>query len=193
MAGTGNTPTRSRSSTMPTRALAPSATARRSPRPARESWAVVPAVCSGLASCTRFSSGPLMCGEVWHRRVTATTTRKYLSRSVATSNGDERPGVGDRLAWTEQMPERSRMIDLTEPVERAFLIGLVNPMDGQWPVGRSLAESGALAETAGATVVGSAFQSRGQPDPVWYLGKGRAAELVDEKAASNLNLLVVDD
>jgi len=91
------------------------------------------------------------------------------------------------------MSERSRMIDLTEPVERAFLIGLDNPMDGQWPVGRSLAELGALAETAGATVVGSAFQRRGQPDPVWYFGKGRAAELVDEKAASNFNLLVVDD
>jgi GTP-binding protein HflX len=91
------------------------------------------------------------------------------------------------------MSERSRLIDLTEPVERAFLIGLDNPHDGQWPVARSLAELGALAETAGATVVGSAFQRRVEPDPVWYFGKGRAAELVDEKAASNFNLLVVDD
>ena len=38
------------------------------------------------------------------------------------------------------MSERSRMIDLTAPVERAFLIGLDNPRDGRWPVGRSLAE-----------------------------------------------------
>ena len=91
------------------------------------------------------------------------------------------------------MSERSRMIDLTEPVERAFLIGLDNPHDGQWPVSRSLAELGALAETAGATVVGSAFQRRAEPDPVWYFGKGRAAELVDEKAASSFSLLVVDD
>ena len=42
-------------------------------------------------------------------------------------------------------------------------------------------------------MVGSAFQRRAAPDPVWYFGKGRAAELVDEKAASNFNLLVVDD
>jgi len=91
------------------------------------------------------------------------------------------------------MSERSRMIDLTEPAERAFLIGLDNPRDGQWPVARSLAELGALAETAGATVVGSAFQRRAEADPVWYFGKGRAAELVEEKAASNFNLLVVDD
>ncbi len=93
----------------------------------------------------------------------------------------------------EQMPERARMIDLTTPVERAFLIGLDDPTDGRWPVGRSLDELAALAETAGATVVGSAYQRRAKPDPVWYLGKGRAAELVDEKAATDFNLLIVDD
>jgi GTP-binding protein HflX len=85
------------------------------------------------------------------------------------------------------------MIDLTTPVERAFLIGLDTPRDGQWPVQRSLDELAALAETAGATVVGSAFQRRTDPDPVWYFGKGRAAELVDEKAATDFNLLIVDD
>jgi GTP-binding protein HflX len=85
------------------------------------------------------------------------------------------------------------MIDLSAPEERAFLIGLDDPRDGRWPVSRSLAELGALAETAGATVVGSAFQRRPTPDPLWYFGKGRAAELVDETAASGFNLLVVDD
>ena len=85
------------------------------------------------------------------------------------------------------------MIDLTTSVERAFLIGLDDPHDGRWPVQRSLAELAALAETAGATVVGSAFQRRPRPDPVWYFGKGRAAELVDEKAASDFNVLIVDD
>jgi GTP-binding protein HflX len=60
-------------------------------------------------------------------------------------------------------------------------------------VQRSLAELAALAETAGATVVGSAFQRRSDPDPVWYFGKGRAAELIDEKAASDFNVLIVDD
>jgi len=91
------------------------------------------------------------------------------------------------------MPERDRMIDLTARTERAFLIGLDDPRDGRWPVQRSLAELAALAETAGATVVGSAFQRRPEPDPVWYLGKGRAEELVDEKAASDFNVLIVDD
>jgi GTP-binding protein HflX len=91
------------------------------------------------------------------------------------------------------MSERSRMIDLTLPTERAFLIGIEHPHDGRWPIDRSLAELGALAETAGAAVVGSAFQRRDRPDPAWYFGKGRAAELADEKANTNFNLLVVDD
>ena len=91
------------------------------------------------------------------------------------------------------MSDRARLIDLTTPVERAFLIGLDDPEDRRWPVERSLAELAALAETAGAVVVGSAFQRRTDPDPVWYFGKGRAAELVDEKAATDFNVLVVDD
>jgi GTP-binding protein HflX len=91
------------------------------------------------------------------------------------------------------MAERSQMIDLTTPTERAFLIGLDDGRDVRWPVERSLAELGALAETAGATVVGTAAQRRSAPDPVWYFGKGRAAELVDEKSLRNFNLLIVDD
>ena len=85
------------------------------------------------------------------------------------------------------------MIDLTLPEERAFLIGLDDPREARWPVARSLAELAALAKTAGAVIVGSGFQRRAAPDPLWYFGKGLAAELVDEKAASNFNLLVVDD
>jgi GTPase len=91
------------------------------------------------------------------------------------------------------MSDRARIIDLTTPVERAFLIGLDTPGDGGWPVRRSLTELAALAETAGATVVGSTFQRRPEPDPVWYFGKGRAAELADEKAERDFTLLVVDD
>jgi len=91
------------------------------------------------------------------------------------------------------MPQRSTLIDLTAPTERAFLIGLDSPGDGRWPVSRSLAELGALAETAGATVVGSASQHRQAADPATYFGKGRAAELRDEKAMHDFNLLIVDD
>ena len=89
------------------------------------------------------------------------------------------------------MNAHSRLVDLTVPEERAYLIG-IDTQHG-WPIGRSLAELAALAETAGAAVIGSAFQRRSEPDPVWYFGKGRAAELVEEKGANDFNLLIVDD
>ena len=98
-----------------------------------------------------------------------------------------------RLPWRSQMPVRPTFFDLTAPEERAFLIGLDDPGDGRWPVERSLAELAALAETAGAVVVGSASQRRKHPDPATYFGKGRAAELADERAATGFNLLIVDD
>ena len=92
-----------------------------------------------------------------------------------------------------EMPDRHSFIDLTAPDERAFLIGLDDPGDGHWPIERSLAELAALAETAGAVVVGRASQRRTHPDPASYFGKGRAAELVDERAATGFNVLIVDD
>ena len=91
------------------------------------------------------------------------------------------------------MPDHRAPIDLTAPTERAFLIGLDTPGEGPWPVTRSLAELGALAETAGATVVGSTYQRRRAADPTWYFGKGRAVELADEKGLHDFNLLDVDD
>lgn len=89
------------------------------------------------------------------------------------------------------MSTRNHLVDLTVPEERAFLIG-IDSREG-WPIARSLAELAALAETAGAAVIGSAFQRRPDPDPVWYFGKGRAAELLEEKGASDFNVLIVDD
>ena len=91
------------------------------------------------------------------------------------------------------MADRARMTELTHAQERAFLVAIEQPRTASWPVERSLAELAALASTAGATVVGSAFQRRAAPDPVWYLGKGRAQELVVEKEHSGFNVLIADD
>jgi GTP-binding protein HflX len=90
------------------------------------------------------------------------------------------------------MSNHSRVIEVAAPVERAYLIGLDARANG-WPIERSLAELAALAQAAGATVVGSASQRRSSPDPLWYFGKGRAAELLDEKAATAYTVLIVDD
>jgi len=128
-------------------------------------------------------------GEVSQITMRGAVANKYRSLRLAADGA----ATTLRLPCGQEMPARATLIELTAPEERAFLIGLDDPDRSRWPVERSLAELAALAETAGAVVVGSAAQRRAHPDPSTYFGKGRAAELVDERAATGFNLLVVDD
>ncbi len=77
--------------------------------------------------------------------------------------------------------------------EKAYLVAVDSGQDGGWTTEDSLAELAALAETAGAVVVGQAAQKRHVAHPNWYLGKGKAAELAQEKGRSGFTLLVTDD
>ncbi|MGH2468220.1 MAG: GTPase HflX [Candidatus Limnocylindrales bacterium] len=88
---------------------------------------------------------------------------------------------------------RPALIDLAPPLERAFLIAVETGRDPGWTAEESVEELGALAATAGAEVVGAEWQRRRQPDPRWYLGKGKAEELVEARAETGFTLLVADD
>jgi GTP-binding protein HflX len=98
------------------------------------------------------------------------------------------------------MPPRTRgasratqLIDLEVPVERAFLVA-VDTGDGDgWSAEESLGELANLALTAGAEVVGAEWQNRRHVDPNWYVGKGKATDLVAAKAETGFDLLVADD
>jgi len=87
----------------------------------------------------------------------------------------------------------SQLIDLEVPVERAFLVA-VDTGDGDgWSAEESLGELANLALTAGAEVVGAEWQNRRHVDPNWYVGKGKATDLVAAKAETGFDLLVADD
>ncbi len=85
------------------------------------------------------------------------------------------------------------MIDLSVPVEKAFLVGVDTGEDAGWPVEDSLAELASLATTAGADVVGAEWQNRRHVDPNWYLGKGKAEDLVAAKGETGFDVLIADD
>ena len=87
----------------------------------------------------------------------------------------------------------TRLIDLAAPVERAFLVAVDTGEDEGWTAEESLQELAALAATAGAEVVGAEWQNRRHVDPNWYLGKGRAEELVTARGETGFGLLVADD
>jgi len=61
-----------------------------------------------------------------------------------------------------------------------------------WGVEDSLNELAALAHTAGAQVVGTLIQRLPHPDPLTYVGKGKAQELRDQVQQLNCNLAIFD-
>jgi len=88
---------------------------------------------------------------------------------------------------------RDALIDLAPPVEKAFLVAVDTGADGGWSAEESLSELASLATTAGAEVVGAEWQNRRHVDPNWYVGKGKAEELVAAKNETRFDLLVTDD
>ncbi len=85
------------------------------------------------------------------------------------------------------------MIDLEAPLERAFLLAVDTGDGAGWTAEESLTELASLADTAGAEVVGAEWQNRRHVDPNWYVGKGKAEELVGAKRETGLTMLVADD
>jgi GTP-binding protein HflX len=88
---------------------------------------------------------------------------------------------------------KATAIDLTPPIERAFLLAVDTGDDAGWTAPESLAELASLATTAGADVVGAEWQNRRHVDPNWYVGKGKADELLAAKSETGFTLLVADD
>ena len=88
---------------------------------------------------------------------------------------------------------RPTTIDVTPPIERAFLVAVDTGQDAGWTAEESLTELANLADTAGAEVVGAEWQNRRHVDPNWYVGKGKAEELVQAKSETGFTLLVADD
>ena len=86
-----------------------------------------------------------------------------------------------------------QLVDLAIPVEKAFLVAVDTGGDDGWTAEDSLAELANLATTAGAEVVGAEWQNRRHVDPNWYVGKGKAEELVAAKRETGFDVLVADD
>ena len=85
------------------------------------------------------------------------------------------------------------MIEVAPPAERAFLLAVDAGDDPGWTAEDSLSELASLAVTAGADVVGGEWQNRRHVDPAWYVGKGKAEELLAAKSETRFNLLIADD
>jgi GTP-binding protein HflX len=91
------------------------------------------------------------------------------------------------------MPRDNGTIDLAPPIEKAFLVAVDTGDDPGWNARESIEELAALATTAGADVVGAEWQNRRHVDPHWYIGKGKAEELLQAKSETGFDILIADD
>ncbi len=99
-------------------------------------------------------------------------------------------GEADGLSFAT-MP--NELIDLATPVEKAFLVAVDTGTEDGWTAPDSLAELANLATTAGADVVGAEWQNRRHVDPNWYVGKGKAEDLLSAKRETGFDVLIADD
>src|SRR5687767_10316729 len=95
--------------------------------------------------------------------------------------------------YPRAMSRTNGLIDVTPPQEKAFLIAVDTGSDAGWGAEDSLAELASLATTAGADVVGAEWQNRRHVDPNWYVGKGKAEELLQARSETGFDVLVADD
>ena len=86
------------------------------------------------------------------------------------------------------------MISLSPPAERAILVGAPRKgANAKTLVTEHLEELARLADTAGATVVGTITQQLDRPNPSTYLGKGKIEELKALVADRQATLVIFDD
>jgi len=62
-----------------------------------------------------------------------------------------------------------------------------------WTVEDSLKELASLAEAAGAQVIFKVIQNRRSPDPIFYIGKGKATEIANCAREREANLIIFDN
>lgn len=84
-------------------------------------------------------------------------------------------------------------IQLTDSAERAILVGVETGATNGIATEDSLAELGALAETAGAQVAGLLQQRLKSVDPRTFIGRGKAAELRELAHERGATLAIFDD
>jgi len=77
--------------------------------------------------------------------------------------------------------------------ERAVLVAHSGHDRSPGGLERSLAELALLADTAGATVVGSITQRRGTIHPATFIGKGKVGEVNELAAGNNADVVIFDD
>ena len=131
------------------------------------------------------------------------SVERILARHADAPEAPETGPDGEQLDLAERQALRrvaglsTELTDVTEVEYRQLRLERV-VLAGLWSGGtaedaeNSLAELGALAETAGSLVLEGVLQRRATPDPATFLGSGKAAELRAVVAATGADTVICD-
>ena len=81
----------------------------------------------------------------------------------------------------------------SEKRERTLLVGVIHRTNTEEIIEEHLEELTLLADTAGAHVVGSITQKIQKINPVYYIGKGKAEQVVHQAKELDIDLVIFDD
>jgi len=125
------------------------------------------------------------------RRLTAgipAQSRSDWHADCGTGRGAAAPG----RRRTNRTNDREGGLHPTTEQERALLVGLDLP-GAPWDLATSLDELEALAESAGLRPIGRVTQRADSPNPRYYVGKGKLAEIEEYTRADLCDVVVFDD
>ena len=80
-----------------------------------------------------------------------------------------------------------------EKREKTLLVGVIHRTNTEEIIEEHLEELTLLADTAGAHVVGSITQKIQKINPVYYIGKGKAEQVVHQAKELDIDLVIFDD
>ena len=78
-------------------------------------------------------------------------------------------------------------------MDKALLVGIILPQNNQIDIDNHLSELSLLAKTAGIEVLGEITQKLARVNPAFFVGKGKASQVIDQAKVLDANLIIFDE
>lgn len=88
---------------------------------------------------------------------------------------------------------KTKFIETAATVEKAVLVGIINPEQPKEQAQEYLEELEFLVQTLGVSTIGSFTQRLDRPEPKYYIGSGKVEQIVDFIKENPIDLVVFDD
>ena len=78
-------------------------------------------------------------------------------------------------------------------MDKALIVGIILPQNNQSDIDNHLSELSLLAETAEVKVVGEVTQKLSKVNPAYYIGKGKASQIIEQAKVLEVTVIIFDE